>query len=168
MEYSFFSYPSPLGILNIRFTERGVLGISFLENEQNINNCNKAQVHDADLIVYKYLFKELNNYFLGRLKKFEVPIILQGTEFQIKVWQEILKIPYGESKTYGEIARSIGMPDSARAVGRASHENKIPIIIPCHRVIGVNGKLTGYASGLDKKQWLLKHEQKHKEGEEIG
>jgi|SRR5690554_1681541 len=168
MEYSFFCYPSPLGILKIKFTARGVLGISFMENEQNINNCNKAQVYDADLMIYKYLFKELNNYFLGRLKKFEVPIILKGTEFQKKVWQEMMKIPYGELKTYGEIARVVGAPNSARAVGNASHENKIPIIIPCHRVIGIKGRLTGYASGLDKKKWLLNHEKKHKEGVENG
>lgn len=166
MEYSFFRYPSPLGILNIKFTNRGVFGISFMENVQDINNCNKVQVHDSDLLIYKYLFKELNNYFLGRLRKFEVPIIIQGTEFQKKVWQEMMKIPYGESKTYGEIARAIGTPNSARAVGHASHLNRLPIIIPCHRVIGVNGRLVGYTSSLDKKKWLLNHEKIHKEGVE--
>lgn len=164
MEYSYFKYPSPLGILEIKFINRGIIGISFPPNEQNININNRGQnyVRNSDLITYKYIFKEMNEYFTGRLKEFEVPVILRGTEFQKKVWQEVMKIPYGESKTYGDIANIIDSPNAARAVGNANHQNNLPIIIPCHRVIGANGKLTGYAGGLERKKWLLNHEKKHR------
>ena len=106
----------------------------------------------------------MNAYFLGRLNDFQVPVILEGTEFQVKVWKEIMKIPYGDLATYGEIAKSIGVPKGARAVGNANHNNRIAIIVPCHRVVGANGCLTGYAGGLERKKWLIAHEKKHRKG----
>lgn len=164
MKYSYFNYPSPIGILNIKFIKRGILGISFPDNEENIN-CKEIYVRKCDLLIYKYIFNELNEYFIGRINKFEMPLIMQGTEFQKKVWQQVMKIPYGEQMTYGEIAKAIGVPKGARAVGNANHQNKLPIIIPCHRVIGVDGKLTGYAGGLERKKWLLNHEKKYRKDE---
>lgn len=106
--------------------------------------------------------KELIEYFEGKRKEFSIEILLEGTEFQKSVWKELIKIPYGEVATYGEIAKRIGNPKGSRAVGMACNRNKLPIIVPCHRVIGSNGKLTGFAGGLGVKNYLLDMEKKHK------
>lgn len=106
--------------------------------------------------------KKIKNQFLdyckGILKEFDLDLFVEGTEFQKKVWEEMQKIPYGKTMTYGELAEKVGSPKGARAVGMACNKNKIPIIIPCHRVVGKNGKLTGFAGGLDVKELLLKIE----------
>lgn len=102
---------------------------------------------------------QLDEYFLGSRRAFDIPLSPQGTEFEQIVWKALQTIPYGETRSYGEIARQIGRPSACRAVGQANHRNPISIIIPCHRVIGANGKLTGYASGLTAKQHLLELEQ---------
>lgn len=102
--------------------------------------------------------KQLEEYFEGRRREFHLPLMPEGTAFQKKVWNALLTIPYGEVRTYGQIAEQVGNPKACRAVGMANHHNPIGIIIPCHRVIGRNGKLTGYAGGLDKKEWLLRME----------
>lgn len=104
------------------------------------------------------LSQELTAYFMGKLTKFSVNVTTHGTAFQKGVWSALQTIPYGTTKSYGEIARMIENPHSVRAVGAANGNNRIAIIIPCHRVIGTNGKLTGYAGGLWRKEWLLKHE----------
>ena len=104
--------------------------------------------------------KQLQEYAEGRRKVFELPLNPIGTPFQQKVWQALLAIPYGETRTYGQIAQAIGMPKAARAVGGACNRNPIGIIIPCHRVIGSNGKLTGYYGGLEFKELLLEHEKR--------
>lgn len=101
---------------------------------------------------------ELEEYFAGVRKSFSVPIKPAGTDFQKKVWAALRDIPYGETASYGEIAKRIGNPKACRAVGMANNRNPIAIIIPCHRVIGAGGALTGYAGGLDKKEFLLKLE----------
>lgn len=103
--------------------------------------------------------RQLDEYFFGKRKAFDIEIELNGTEFQQKVWKELLKIPYGETRSYKDIANLIQNEKAVRAVGNASNKNKIPIIIPCHRVIGSNGKLVGYDGGLDIKEKLLKFEQ---------
>lgn len=102
----------------------------------------------------------LESYFAGSGKGFKVKIRLQGTEFQKAVWEAVRKIPYGETRSYKEIAVQIGRPRAFRAVGQAIHNNPLAIIIPCHRVIGSDGSLTGYAGGLALKKWLLEHESK--------
>ncbi|MFW5981216.1 MAG: methylated-DNA--[protein]-cysteine S-methyltransferase [bacterium] len=158
--HSYFKYPSPMGILNVYFCRRGIYGISFYDGRKKTNDY--VHIRACDYTIYKYIFKELNEYFTGKLKKFEVPIILKGTEFQKKVWTEIMKIPYGEYISYGEIAKKIASPNAARAVGNANNSNKLPIIIPCHRVIGSNGDLLGYSGGIERKKWLLSHEKKYK------
>ena len=101
---------------------------------------------------------QLSEYFAGSRRSFDVPLNLQGTEFQLAVWNELLRIPYGDTITYAELARRIGRPAAIRAVGAANGANPIPVIVPCHRVIGSNGTLTGYGGGIERKQWLLAHE----------
>lgn len=99
--------------------------------------------------------RQLRAYFAGTLRRFDLPLAAEGTPFQQRVWQELLNIPYGETISYGELARRIGKPSGSRAVGLANGANPISIVIPCHRVIGSNGKLTGYGGGLKTKEWLL-------------
>lgn len=106
----------------------------------------------------KKIKKDLLDYFEGKLQEFQIQLDIEGTEFQKKVWAEMLKIPYGKTMSYGELAERVGCPKGARAVGLACNKNRIPIIIPCHRVVGKNGKLTGFAGGLDTKEFLLKIE----------
>jgi methylated-DNA-[protein]-cysteine S-methyltransferase len=100
----------------------------------------------------------LRAYFDGRVTTFDLPLAARGTPFQRAVWDALLTIPHGATSTYGEIARAAGFPGSARAAGAAIGRNPLTIIVPCHRVIGADGTLTGYASGLDRKRWLLAHE----------
>jgi O-6-methylguanine DNA methyltransferase len=102
--------------------------------------------------------RQLEEYLAGRRRQFDVPLDFGGTPFQRLCWEALLRIPYGETRTYGEMAREIGRPAAVRAVGHANHDNPIGVIIPCHRVIGANGSLTGYAGGLDMKRELLELE----------
>jgi AraC family transcriptional regulator of adaptative response/methylated-DNA-[protein]-cysteine methyltransferase len=102
--------------------------------------------------------KQVGEYFAGKRKEFSLTFDLKGTPFERSVWEELLKIPYGETRAYGELAAKLGKPGAARAVGRANGANYIPIIIPCHRVIDANGSLHGYGGGLWRKKWLLEHE----------
>jgi methylated-DNA-[protein]-cysteine S-methyltransferase len=99
--------------------------------------------------------RQLNAYFARELRQFDLPLILKGTPFQIRAWRALQQIPYGATRTYAEQARAIGAPDAIRAVGAANGRNPIPIVVPCHRVIGSNGKLTGFGGGLPLKRWLL-------------
>ncbi len=116
--------------------------------------------HDLNVVE-----KEIIEYFEGKRKEFNLELFIEGTEFQKKVWNELLKIPYGERKSYGEIAKNIGNPKAARAIGMACNKNKIPIIIPCHRVVGSNQKLVGFAGGLEVKSILLNLERENTEGD---
>jgi len=99
--------------------------------------------------------RQLEEYFAGKRNEFNVPLDFNGTPFQTAVWQELLKIPYGQTRSYGEIAKALGKPGAARAVGMANHDNPIAVVIPCHRVVGSDGSLTGYAGGIHLKQQLL-------------
>lgn len=118
---------------------------------------------EKDTILLKDAEKQLEEYFCGKRKKFNLPLKQEGTEFMQSVWKALETIPYGETRSYKQIAEMIGNPKAVRAVGMANHKNNIPIIIPCHRVIGNNGKLVGYALGLEMKQWLLDLEKENKE-----
>ena len=102
--------------------------------------------------------RQLNEYFSGQLKKFDLPLDFTGTELQIKVMRILETIPFGETKNYGEIASMLSLPSGSRAIGNLIGKNPLLILIPCHRVLGKNGKLTGYAGGSDRKRWLLRHE----------
>ena len=130
------------------------------KNDENNKNVDDFIEKDTKLLVKAK--NELEEYFEGKRKEFDLPLNQEGTEFQKKVWNALSKIPYGEKRTYKEIAKMIGNEKASRAVGMANNKNNIPIIIPCHRVIGSNGKLVGYALGLDMKQYLLDLESKNK------
>lgn len=130
------------------------------KNDENNKNADDFVEKDTKLLVKAK--NELEEYFDGKRKEFDLPLKQEGTEFQKKVWNALSKIPYGETRTYKEIAKMIGNEKASRAVGMANNKNNIPIIIPCHRVIGSNGKLVGYALGLDMKQYLLDLESKKK------
>lgn len=106
-------------------------------------------------------FRQIMEYLEGRRREFDFPYLLRGTQFQRKVWQALCDIPYGETRTYGEIAAAVGSPGAARAVGMANHRNPILIAVPCHRVIGADGSLTGYGGGLDMKKALLQLEKQN-------
>jgi methylated-DNA-[protein]-cysteine S-methyltransferase len=108
---------------------------------------------------------QLDRYFAGSLTAFDLPLGLRGTPFQLRVWSALQEIPFGETTSYGGLARTLGQPGSARAVGLANGQNPVSIIVPCHRVIGSNGKLTGYGGGLDRKAWLLDHEARNGPGQ---
>lgn len=104
--------------------------------------------------------RQLDEYFAGERREFDLPLAPRGTGFQERVWRALLAIPFGVTRSYGELARTIGRPSASRAVGAANGKNPIAIIVPCHRVIGANGTLTGYGGGLPIKRWLLEHEAK--------
>ena len=104
------------------------------------------------------VIRQLKEYFSGTRKDFDLPLHLMGTEFQKLVWRQLCQVPFGKTASYKEIAEKIGRPKAMRAVGQANHRNPIPIIIPCHRIIGANGHLVGFGAGLDKKRFLLSHE----------
>ena len=104
--------------------------------------------------------RQLNAYFDGTLTDFDLPLRLEGTDFRMRCWQALQTIPFGETISYGEQARRIGQPSAVRAVGGANHRNPVSIVVPCHRVIGADGALTGYGGGVDKKAWLLAHEKR--------
>ncbi|MBU9674035.1 methylated-DNA--[protein]-cysteine S-methyltransferase [Planococcus sp. CP5-4] len=147
-------YLSPIGVVEITATEQDVVSLYFSEREQLLH-----AVQPDTPQVLKDALQELDEYFKGQRTEFTVPCISSGTEFQQKVWAALPGIPYGETASYRDIARTVGNEKSVRAVGNANSKNKISIIIPCHRIIGSNGKLTGYAGNLTRKEWLLKHEQ---------
>lgn len=104
---------------------------------------------------------QLDAWFAGDLHAFDLALAAEGTAFRKAVWNELVRIPYGETISYGELARRVGDPSASRAVGAANGANPLPIVVPCHRVIGANGKLTGFGGGLPTKQWLLEHERRH-------
>lgn len=131
-------------------------------NKNNNTNKNAYDFIEKDTKLLLETKRQLQEYLEGKRKEFELPIEQEGTKFQKQVWEALRKIPYGETRTYKEIAKMVGNEKASRAVGMANNKNSIPIIIPCHRVIGSNGKLVGYALGLDVKQYLLDLENKNK------
>lgn len=130
------------------------------DKEDSKNDYENYQEKDTELLLEAK--KELEEYFEGKRKEFDLPLEQEGTEFQKRVWNALKKIPYGETRTYKEVAKIVGNEKASRAVGMANNKNNIPIIVPCHRVIGSNGKLVGYALGLDMKKYLLDLEKKNK------
>jgi methylated-DNA-[protein]-cysteine S-methyltransferase len=141
-----------LGPVNVASTPKGLASIQFGPGlpAQGI----------PDESANREILQQLEEYFQGTRVRFDVPLDIEGTEFQMAVWRELQRIPYGETCSYGEIAARIGNPRAARAVGMANHENPIAVVIPCHRVVGRDGSLTGYAGGLHLKEELLSLEQR--------
>ena len=120
------------------------------------------EITRQDLPLFQEAQRQLKEYFSGKRKVFQLPIFFQGTPFQEKVWRSLLNIPHGSTKSYQEIAQEIGNEKAVRAVGGAVHRNPLPLILPCHRVIGKNGSLVGFGLGLSTKKWLLEHERLEK------
>lgn len=147
-------FNSKIGNIQINADEKSILTVS-LTNEA-VNFLNKNEIIDETI-------KQLGEYFNGNRKEFTLPLNPQGTEFQKKVWQELLKIPYGETRSYKQIAELIGNKNASRAVGNTCNKNPIAIIIPCHRIIGNNGLLVGYAYGKNVKNSLLNLEKSKKD-----
>jgi len=155
--YVYKSIASPYGKLKLVASDKGLAAVLW-ENDDPRRVRLGALKRSSDNPFLNEAEKQLKAYFAGRLKKFTVPLDFKGTDFQKSVWAALLTIPFGETRSYGEIARQIGRPEASRAVGAANGRNPISIITPCHRVLGSNGRLTGFAGGLEAKDHLLKHE----------
>jgi methylated-DNA-[protein]-cysteine S-methyltransferase len=150
---------SPIGELTLT-ADGGVLtGVHMHEQRHFPKIPAKFQRDDAGLA---HVVEQLDAYFAGELLDFDLPMEMHGTEFQRRVWVSLCEIPYGETISYGELARWVGNPKASRAVGLANGRNPVAIVVPCHRVIGADGSLTGYGGGLDRKVWLLEHEAAHR------
>lgn len=143
---------SPIGPLSLAADESGLRQINFAKNGLPAKPDSEWRENPS---AFRETIRQLRAYFAGELEQFDLPLAPEGTSFQQKVWDELCRIPYGETISYGELARRIGNPNAGRAVGLANGSNPIPIVIPCHRVIGANGKLTGYGGGLAIKETLL-------------
>jgi methylated-DNA-[protein]-cysteine S-methyltransferase len=141
---------TPIGALEISGSGRGVRSIVFAGRRRVRSGRTPACL--------KVAVRQIDEYFRGKRKKFTVKLDIGGTPFQKKVWRELLKIPFGKTASYADIASATGNPRACRAVGGANHRNPVPIIVPCHRVVGSGGGLTGYGGGLERKAWLLIHE----------
>lgn len=144
-------YQSPIGSIEIRANDSFVTALSFKEPLE-------VKGDDTENEVLYFCKEELDKYFSGRLIHFKTPIFLSGTAFQKNVWENLKRIAYGSTLTYASLSEKLGDRKAIRAVAGANGKNKIALIIPCHRVIGSDGSLTGYAFGLERKAWLLKHE----------
>lgn len=155
MEASYIAYySSPIGLMEITATEGAINTLQFVERK----------MYDASPELPRCISEcmlQLKEYFAGIRKEFEVPLNLQGTEFQRQVWQELANIPYGRTTSYIALARKFNNPNAVRAIGSTNSKNLLCVLLPCHRVIGNDGKLVGYAGGLWRKEWLLDHERKH-------
>ena len=160
MTLVFKHVPSPVGALKLVASDVGLVAILW-ENDDPGRVRLGAMDERRDHSVLAETARQLADYFAGRRREFTVPLDVRGTDFQKAVWTALLAIPYGETRTYGELARSLGKPHAARAVGAANGRNPISIVAPCHRVLGSNGALTGFAGGLTAKEHLLRHERHH-------
>jgi methylated-DNA-[protein]-cysteine S-methyltransferase len=146
------SYRSPIGVIEVAGTELGILSLDFVDGA-------KARVGQAAAVLAACL-EQIDEYFRGRRKVFTLALDLRGTDFQKAVWRELLKVSFGKTTSYGAIARALGNGQAMRAVGGANRRNPVSIIVPCHRIVGADGSLTGYGGGLWRKEWLLAHERK--------
>ena len=143
-------YWSEIGPFEIVGTGEGIVTIRFNTDPLVTDNNLPPSMTEC--------LQQLDEYFKGRRQKFDVPLLLEGTDFQKAVWRQLQKIPFGQTASYGDVARAIDRPKAYRAVGNANNKNPVPLIVPCHRVIGSNGKLVGFGGGIWRKQWLLDHE----------
>lgn len=157
MHFFKISYLSPLGRLQITSNDEALCSLLFLNDDQPGENTTFNALTELT-------YKQLDEYFSGTRKVFQIPIAQNGTSFQTKIWSLLQEIPYGKTKSYMDLSKSYGDVKAIRAVAAANSKNNIAIIVPCHRVIGSNQSLTGYAGGLWRKQWLLAHEAKFSKG----
>jgi len=152
------SLASPIGEIRVYAHEQALVGLMIGDHDKKGLSRTFAHARDGENLIMDKAGEELNAYFAGRLTEFTVPVEVSGTEFQKAVWRSLREIRFGELQTYGDVARAVGHPKAIRAVGGAIGRNPVPIIIPCHRVIGSNDTLTGFGSGLPIKQRLLEIE----------
>ena len=145
-------YHSPLGWIEIQASHDAVTSLVFCDDRKN------DEYNPSGSAVLTECVRQLNEYFSGRLTIFDLPVKQKGTKFQQNVWNALTGIPFGKTISYGDVAKMLDNPKAVRAVGAANGNNKVWIVVPCHRVIGADGSLTGYAGGLDRKKWLLAHE----------
>lgn len=151
------TFESPVGPLLLMSDGQALTGLH-TDSDKHRPAMRPDWIGDAAAVPFAEVKAQLRGYFEGRLTEFDLPLSLQGTEFQQHVWRELRGIPYGETISYAELARRVGNPNASRAVGMANSRNPISIIVPCHRVIGADNSLTGYAGGLERKRMLLAHE----------
>jgi len=149
---------SPVGPLTL-IARDGLLNGLHMQDQRHAPTPSQEWQRDND--GFEDVVAQLDAYFAGTLTEFDLPLAMAGTDFQRRVWAALREIPYGETISYGELARRVGSPGAARAVGLANGRNPVGIIVPCHRVIGADGSLTGYGGGLPRKVWLLEHEAAH-------
>lgn len=147
-----FSFESPVGNLNLESTDNTILRLSFNGKKP----CDPGVTAQPEII--RKAVQQLKEYFNGRRKDFSLPLAPEGTDFQMEVWKQLQEIPYGSTTTYSQLSEKLGNPKAIRAIGRANGQNPIPIIIPCHRVVGANNELTGYSGGIERKRKLLQLE----------
>ncbi|MCY9829150.1 methylated-DNA--[protein]-cysteine S-methyltransferase [Vibrio chagasii] len=152
MANRFTYYDSPLGTVTLQANEQGLLGVWF---ETHTTKPEDLGTQEDSFPIFQSVKDQLDRYFAGEAVQFDVPIAAKGTPFQQSVWHALTTIPYGETWSYAQLADAIGNPKAMRAVGLANGKNPVSVIVPCHRVIGKNGKLTGYAGGVERKQRLL-------------
>ena len=143
------TYESPIGLIEVGGTDEAIASLYFVEKAHA-----DAQTHP----LVERAIEQLDAYFYRSLRQFDLPLNMQGTDFQREVWEQLQAIPYGQTASYLEVANALGKPKAVRAVGAANGQNPISIVVPCHRVIGSNGDLIGYGGGLWRKEWLLRHE----------
>lgn len=157
MELSFKTIYSPIGVLTLYADRVGLRAIEWPKEQRKALKLPKAiELNEHPILLRTE--KQLSEYFTGRRTHFDIELSMEGTDFQKRVWKELQRIPFGETRSYGELAREIKSPKAARAVGAANGRNPLSIIVPCHRVVGASGSLTGFAGGLEVKQSLLNHE----------
>jgi AraC family transcriptional regulator, regulatory protein of adaptative response / methylated-DNA-[protein]-cysteine methyltransferase len=160
-------FETPLGLMVTGAAEEGICLLEF--NDRRMLNTEykdlarllKTTIEEGENKYTKEIHKQLEEYFAGNRKVFTVPLLTPGTVFQQAVWKELQKIPFGSTRSYQEQAEVLNKPDAVRAIANANGMNRISIVIPCHRVIGSDGSLTGYGGGLKRKKWLLDHEKKY-------
>ena len=157
MPYAYKNITSPVGMLKLVASNQGLAGILWENDKAGRVRLNPAHEDQSHAVLLETQ-QQLNDYFSGKLTSFSLKLDFMGTEFQKKVWEALLTIPFGKTRSYGQIARQIKNPKAVRAVGAANGKNPISIIAPCHRVIGANGKLTGFAGGVETKAYLLRLE----------
>lgn len=147
-------YASPVGVLPLYATENALVALLW-ENDKPDRVKLPYEIANQPNAILNLTTAQLTEYFAGTRKQFDIPLEMIGTPFQLRVWQQLQAIPYGQTRTYGQLAKNLNQPNASRAVGAANGRNPISIIVPCHRVIGMSGKLTGFAGGIVAKQLLL-------------
>jgi methylated-DNA-[protein]-cysteine S-methyltransferase len=155
-------YDSPVGELTLVASAAGLRAVLWPND-----NARRVPLPPTEMVASTVLSetaRQLDKWFAARRRTFDLPLVLDGTPFQVRAWRALAQIPYGATRSYGEQAALLGHPKAARAIGAANGRNPLSIVLPCHRVIGSNGALTGFAGGIETKRWLLAFERQHREG----